>query len=80
MARRTAFPAVGDYFAWARSQGFTVSCRPVVCRGQTYQLARIERPDGRSVLEIFQDEQDSLMSTTVARLDRRLGLKSYLFI
>lgn len=74
------YPTVARYLDWARDQGCQVACAPATLGPNDYQVARITAPDGRSASEVFIQDSDPLMSTTVARLDRRLGLKSAFFI
>ena len=74
------WPSMAQYLDWARAQGCQVACAETVSGANVYQLARITAPSGRSVSEVFIQESDPLMSTTVARLDRRLGLKSAFFV
>lgn len=72
---------MGDYLNWARAQGCSV--RLSLATGDKTQgrrIAAIRHPSGAHVFEPFSEEADPLASTTVARLDRRLGLKSYLFV
>ena len=77
----SAWPTVRAYLDWAIGQGFDVRIVDLASPGVTrYRCALIvDRASGRSTPEIFQEEGDHLMSTTVARLDRRLGRKSYFF-
>ena len=74
------WPSVAQYLDWARDQGCQVTCAPATSGPNDYQVARITAPGGRSVSEVFIQDGDPLMSTTVARLDRRLGLKSAFFV
>jgi hypothetical protein len=76
------FPTVAAYLAWAKTQGCAVDLIDGPADGPAqYRMAIITAPGGDPrVLEIFQEETDVLMSTTIARLDRRLGLKSAFFV
>ncbi len=74
------WPTVADYLAWARAQGCQVTLTQVPSGDNLYQLARIVAAQGAAVTEVFIQDSDPLMSTTVARLDRRLGLKSAFFV
>lgn len=74
------WPTMAQYLDWARGQGCRVTCAEVESGPNAYKVARITAPDGRTVSEVFIQDSDPLMSTTVARLDRRLGLKSALFL
>ncbi len=75
------YPSVAAYLDWAMAQACTVARTSCDRFGKpVYQQARITAPDGRSAVAIFIEDDDLLMSTTVAYLDRRLGLKSYLFV
>lgn len=73
------WPDAHGYIAWARAQGCTAEVRAVPHQGQPLHAVTITAPSGRSALEIVLELEDPLMTTTVARLDRRLGLKSTLF-
>lgn len=73
------WPTVATYLDWARRQGCTVEM--VECRRGDRSLfaVTIRAPSGAQVREIVAETTDPLMSTTIARLDRHLGLKSGLF-
>lgn len=72
-------PTAASYIAWARAQGCVVGIEPVTRRGQPLNAVSIWAPSGQGALEIVLELDDPLVSTTIARLDRRLGLKSDLF-
>jgi hypothetical protein len=72
-------PTVARYIDWARDCGCVVGVEPLVRGGQSLSAVSIWAPSGRGALEIVLELDDPLMSTTIARLDRRLGLKSSLF-
>lgn len=72
-------PSVQTYLDWARANRCTVRVTPVVRDGRRLQAVVICAPSGATVCEIVSESDDPLMSSTIARLDRRLGLKSYLF-
>jgi hypothetical protein len=81
MSKSPDYPPVCAYLDWARSQACEVELSTSDRFGHpVYQHAKITAPDGRFAVAIFIDDDDPLMSTTVAYLDRRLGLKSYLFV
>lgn len=73
------WPTVGDYAARVRERGCTISDR-VVDGGQPLRLLRIEAGDGRCATEIFMAWSDQLASTSIARLDRQLGIKTNFFV
>lgn len=68
------------YVDWARHQGCIVTITPHSVDQRPLQAITFQAPSGSTALEIVVDMSDPLMSTTIARLDRRLGLKSYLFV
>ncbi len=72
-------PTVRSYARWAEAQGCTLDAQPVTRGGQDLTALAIRSPAGAVALEIFMEWEDPLMSTTIARLDRRLGIKSHLF-
>jgi hypothetical protein len=75
---RPQWPTIQDYVDWAESRHCTVEIEPA--RGeQRLMMITIVAPSGASVIELVEAMTDPLMSTSVARLDRRLGVKSYLF-
>lgn len=68
-------PTFGQYLLWARDQGCTV--RWGVNQGTGQSVTRIVPPDGkRWVIESGMPQSEYLTPTTIARFDRRLGLKS----
>jgi hypothetical protein len=75
------WPTMAAYLAWAKASGCTVTLSaPNSDLPGAYRLATIISPRGASAVEVFAEEDEPLMSTSVARLDRRLGLKSRLFV
>ncbi len=75
------YPSIAGYLDWARAQACRVELSVSDRFGQPiYRQAEITAPDGRRAVAVFIEDDDLLMSTTVAYLDRRLGLKSYLFV
>jgi hypothetical protein len=77
MRDMTAWPTIDAYLAWTRETG----CSVRIVDKSRYRCAMIANPaSGKQVCEIFLEDTDRLMSTSVARLDRRLGLKSHFFI
>ncbi len=75
---RPQWPTIQDYVAWAESRQCMVAIEPGFGE-QRLILVTVVAPSGARVIELVEAMTDPLMSTTVARLDRRLGLKSYLF-
>lgn len=73
------WPSVSDYLAWAQGRGCTVTVQPITREGRELQIVTITAPHGAVAVEIAMQLDDPLMSTTIARLDRRLGMKSHLF-
>jgi hypothetical protein len=73
------YPTIQDYLDWAERQGFTIAMAPVECGAQLLTQITITAPSGAHVIELVEDLSDLLMSTSVARLDRSLGRKSFLF-
>jgi hypothetical protein len=71
-------PTFGDYLRWALEQGCAVrSGYAVGPGGQTHSQTIIVSPDeSRWVIEAGTDQDEFLTPTTIARLDRRLGVKS----
>lgn len=72
------WPTVSDYVSWAQGKGCTVVVGAAP-GGQAMQIVSIRAPSGAQAMEVVLEMHDPLMSTTIARLDRRLGIKSYLF-
>ncbi len=73
------WPTLSDYIAHARDAGFTVTTRKREEAGLPLIAVSIVTPEGAMAVEIAASLDDPLASTTIARLDRRLGRKSYLF-
>lgn len=70
-------PTFARYLAWATEQGCTVQTGYTVDgHGRTHTLTRIVSPNGKWVVEAGTQQSDYLVPTTIARLDRRLGLTS----
>jgi hypothetical protein len=81
MAKASDYPSICAYLDWARSVGCRVEVATTDRFGRpVYQQATITASDGGQAVAVFVDDDDLLMSTAVAYLDRRLGLKSYLFV
>ncbi len=75
---RAGWPTIQDYVDWAETRQCTVAAEP--CGGeQRLIMITIVAPSGARVIELVEAMTEPLMSTSVARLDRRLGVKSYLF-
>jgi hypothetical protein len=51
----------------------------VTTDGRPFPITRIVSPNGKWVVEAGTAQSDFLVPTTIARLDRRLGLKSPFF-
>lgn len=75
----TTQPTVQTYLDWARAQNCAIDLAAIERDARLFQIVQIRAPSGASVTEIVSELHDPLMSTTIARLDRRLGLKSHLF-
>jgi hypothetical protein len=72
-------PTLGQYIAWARSQGCNVqSGYATTVDGHVEPLTKISAPPNgkRWVIEVGTGQNEYLTPTRVAQLDRRLGLKS----
>lgn len=65
------WPTIADYCAAAQREG----CRIVQADG----AVTITSPAGLSVTEFVATPDEPLASTTIARLDRRLGHKTWLY-
>ncbi len=73
-------PQFADYCDWALQQGCKVqSGYTVTPDGKTMSVTRITAPSGKWVYEVGTQQGEFLVPTTIARLDRRLGLKSPFF-
>ena len=71
------FPTFAEYIAWARDErGCKINSGYMAApNGRMHTTVRILTPDGKWTVEVLgQDER--LTPTTIARLDRRLGLQS----
>ncbi len=67
------------YVKWAEGQGCEIREEHLVRdHGQTVKLVTLTMPNGKWATEVT-SEDDYLISTTVARIDRRLGVKSNFF-
>ena len=73
-------PTFGSYVDWALKQGCTVrSGAKVTGGGRAVGLTQITAPSGKRVVVVGTHQNEYLVPTTIARLDRRLGLKSPFF-
>lgn len=74
-------PTLGQYLAWARGEGCKVTQGYTHAPdGRPYSVTHIVSPDGeRWVFDIGTQQSDYLVPTTIARLDRRLGMRSPYF-
>lgn len=74
-------PTLAQYLCWAIQQGCKVQTGYATNKkGYTLPTTKITSPDGKRWVHIAGTKQsDYLVMTTVARYDRRLGLKSNFF-
>jgi hypothetical protein len=73
-------PTFGEYIAWAVRQGCSVKNGVILVEGQPYSVTRIfDRAGKKWVAEVGTEQEDLFVPTTIARFDRRLGLKSPFF-
>lgn len=73
-------PTFGQYLAWALEQGCDVKQGVVPAgQGQAYGITKIVAPSGKLVIDVGTQHKEPLAPTTIARLDRRLGLTSPFF-
>lgn len=73
-------PRLAEYLAWAREQGCDVKCGYQTDElGRAFSLLRIDAPSGRFILLHDMDQRERLVPSSIARLDRRLGLQSPFF-
>lgn len=75
----SGWPSMATYCDWARARGCHVETVQKVRDERYFVVIVIRAPSGAAVTEIVGELGDPAMSTTIARLDRRLGLKSQLF-
>ena len=71
-------PTLGSYLAWAaQTAGCTVQTGYKLSKeGTTLSLTRVTAPNGKHVIVVDYAQDEYLVPTFVAYLDRRLGLKS----
>lgn len=79
LSDRGDWPTLRAYLEWAKAQGCIAETREISRDGQPLLVASLTAPGGRHAVEVAAEADDPLMSSTIARLDRRLGLKSWLF-
>ena len=73
-------PTFERYLDWAAGEGCAVDESVAQDQdGRAYRLTRIAAPSGRWTVEVDLKPNDYLVPTTVARLDRKLGLQSPFF-
>jgi len=74
-------PTFGAYIEWARQQGCEIRNGVVLDEQQRpHSITQIIAPGKKSwVTEVGTQHKDHLVPTTIARFDRRLGLKSPYF-
>lgn len=73
------WPSMAAYCDAARARGCQVEIGETTRHQRQFTVIVIRAPAGATVSEIVGEIDDPAMSTTIARLDRRLGLKSHLF-
>jgi len=73
------WPSAHDYIGWAQDQGCVVTIVQTLRDGRALHIVSIASQAGQTAIEVVMELADPLMSSTVARLDRRLGMKSHLF-
>lgn len=71
-------PKFGNYLNWARDhEGCTINTGYEIDEdGETHTITRIVAPSGRWVIEVGTKQEEYLVPSRVAYLDRRLALKS----
>lgn len=70
-------PKLAEYIAWAKDQGCTVESGVVhTNRGETYGFTKIAASADKFVILAGIAQTEHLTPATVARFDRRLGLRS----
>ena len=71
-------PTLGEFIAWAQTQGcFSQSGYATATDGSVERLTKITRADGkRWVIQVGLAQTDILNPTELARLERRLSMKS----
>ena len=71
-------PLFAEYLRWAREEHNCTSQSGYITDedGRAHTLTKIEAPSGRWVIEVGTRQDEHLVPTTIARLDRRLGLVS----
>lgn len=70
-------PTFAQYLGWAKGQGCEIKQGIIIDDdGRPYDLTLITSPSGRHYIDTVTQHNDRLLPTTIARLDRRLGLKS----
>jgi hypothetical protein len=74
-------PTLAQYIGWANSVGCIVRYGTTVASdGRPSRVVLIESPDGTRWVPIVEMlDSEYLVPTTIARFDRRLGLKSPFF-
>ncbi|MBT0670016.1 hypothetical protein HT136_16750 [Novosphingobium profundi] len=74
-----AFPRLRDYVAVAAAQGIVVSTCEQDRAGERFLVVMLRAPSGAHVVQVARELGEELASTSVARLDRGLGIKTGLF-
>lgn len=73
-------PTLGIYADWALKQGCTVKYGTTMApSGRAVSILKITAPSGKRVVATGTLQDEHLAPTTIARFDRRLGLKSPFF-
>jgi len=70
-------PTLSEYLTWAaRSAGCTVQTGYKLVGDEVLSMTRVVAPSGRHVIVVDMAQDERLVPTYIAHLDRRLGLKS----
>lgn len=73
-------PRLVEYIHWANSQGCRTDFGVMTDdAGRPFGTTRITAASGKAVLLVDMDQTERLAPTSIARLDRRLGLTSPFF-
>ncbi len=69
-----------DYIERARRNGCRIATATIERDGQQLRTMILTAPGGQVAIGIVTEWDEPLASTTIAHLDRRLGLKSHFFV
>ena len=73
-------PTFAHYLVWAADQGCKIRQGATFASdGKAYSVTIIAASSGKWVVEVGTQHNDFLVPTTIARLDRRLGMESPFF-